>query len=252
MYLFVLKIMSNRLKITCLIIFFGCLKTFATDEEFQKALSLQNNAKYEEALNIYKKLSNQDISNAVIWNNIGLCQQKLKKFEQAEKSYQKALKYAPTDAQAYNNFASLKLTQNDSIEAEQLYLKAISKDPEYPFSYNNLASLYKNQGKLFKAIEKYKQAIDRAPIAEFYYNLGLLYFGMKKYDDMLETFNKALDLQPNYAEVYYSLALAHYYNLLGYSPQKRKIEFRKSLSKLIDLNPQLAQKLKETCNMKSI
>ncbi len=215
-----------------------------SSELFKEALSLQESSRYKEAADVYQKFLIRDSGNALAWNNLGLCQQKLNKYSVAEESFQKAIKMAPEDAQAYNNLAGLKLQQDDFKAAEKLYLDAISKDPDYPFTYNNLASLYRKQGKIFKAIEKYKQAIDRAPTAEIYYNLGLLYFQMKKYDDMLETFQKALQMQPRFAEVYYSLSIAHAYNLLGYKKDRRELAFKQAFNKLAELNPELAQSFK--------
>lgn len=236
-----------------LFILFLALPCFCTEsEDIKAAIALQNKGEYAKAQSIYlkllekEKLSEKENKNALLLNNLGFCQQKLQKFKLAEKNFTKALRFAPNDAQIYNNFASLKIAQNNLEAAEKLYLEAINKDPEYPFTYNNLAFLYQKQNKFFKAINFYKQGIDKAPIAEFYYNLGLLYFDMKKYDDMLETFKKALELQPQYAEVYYSLALTHYYNLLELNIQKQEKEFKKAFNRLNNLNQDLAQKFKNS------
>lgn len=214
------------------------------DADFQKALELQKKENYKEASVAYKKLLQKNPSNALAWNNLGLIQQKLQNFDVAETCYLKALKVTPDDAQAYNNLAYLRFEQGDFREAEKTYLQAIEIQPDYPLTFSNLASLYKEQGKLYKAVEFYKKAIDRAPVTDFYYRLGLLYYEMKKYDDMLETFNQGLKLNPNSPEIYYSLAVAHLYNLLGYSSEKRNSELKKTLDKLTQLSPSKATEFK--------
>lgn len=214
-------------------------------EEFGKALALQKAGNFKEASLIYKKYLKAQDKDVLAWNNFGLCQQRLKIYDAAEKAFRKAMSLDDKDVQAYNNLASLEIERGDFKEAEKLYKAAIVKDPEFPYTYNNLAVLYKNQGKLYRAVEQYKLAIDKAPVADFYYNLGLLYFSMHKYDDMLETFQQALRIQPNYSEVYYSLALSHFYNVMGYELQKREAEFKRAFNKLVELNPALAKDFKQ-------
>jgi tetratricopeptide (TPR) repeat protein len=217
----------------------------AVKEEFDRAFELQREGNYKEASKAYKKYLQTENKNILAWNNLGICQQKLKVYDASEKAFKKAIAADPKDVQAYNNLASLEIERGDLKEAERLFKEAIVKDPEFPYSYNNLAVLYKSQGKLYRAVEQYKQALDKAPIAEFYYNLGLLYFSMQKYDDMLETFQQALKLQPNYAEVYYSLSLGHFYNVMGFKNPKREAEFKYAFNRLVELNPKLAKDFKE-------
>ena len=88
-----------------------------------------------------------------------------------------------------------------------------------------------------KAVEYYKKAIDKAPIAEFYYNLGLIYFDMKKYDDMIETFHEALEKDPKFINAYYSLALAYLYNLNEQTKEKSNKNFNFVFRKLKELAP---------------
>jgi tetratricopeptide (TPR) repeat protein len=215
-------------------------------ELVQEALKLQKDSKYAEAAIVYKKILLKNNKDFLSWNNLGICEQKRKIYDRAEQCFNRAIELEPMDSQAYNNLASLKIELGEFDEAEGIYKEAIQKDPEQPLNYNNLASLYKLKGKLFQATQAYKQAIQRAPLPEFYYNLGLVYFDMQKFDDMVETFDEALKLKPDYPEVYYSLSLAHLHNLLALNPQKRKKELEFALKKLNELDPKAAQKFKET------
>ena len=42
-----------------------------------------------------------------------------------------------------------------------------------------------------------------------YYNIGVVYYGEKKYDDAKAQFNKAIEIYPDFAEAYYSLGVVH-------------------------------------------
>ncbi|MDX1919372.1 MAG: tetratricopeptide repeat protein, partial [Candidatus Caenarcaniphilales bacterium] len=168
-----------------------------------------------------------------------------KKYDYAEKYYAKALQLDPKEVQALNNFAFLKVETGDFTEAERLYKLAIEKDPDYVYSYSNLASLYKKIGKMFSAVAFYKKALDRLPGPEMYYRLSLVYYDMKRYDDMLETLNLALKEDMTYPEAYYSLAFVHFRNLMDYEPEKREAEFKKAFNELVRLNKPMAEEFSE-------
>ncbi|MDJ0625069.1 MAG: tetratricopeptide repeat protein [Candidatus Caenarcaniphilales bacterium] len=208
---------------------------------FREALNLDLENNLKEALKKYKLATKQDSCSSIAWNNIGLIQQKLGKEEKAEQSYKKAIEVKPTDTQAINNLASLKLLQGKTIEAKNLYEKAIEIDPDYPYSYSNLGNLYKRYGRFFRAVEYYKKAIDKAPVAEFYYRLGLLYFDMKRYEDMLETFQKGLNDNSEFSEIYYSLCIVYFHNFLNQSNEIRLQELKKAFTKLKKTDTKLAQ-----------
>jgi protein O-GlcNAc transferase len=212
--------------------------------DYQKALSLEDKGEYKKSSDEYRKLLQRKTTDPLAWNNLGLLQQKLGKTDIAEVCFQKAIKLSPTEVQAYNNLAGLFIQQGKMVEAEKLLIKASELQPDYPYTFNNLGGLYKQQNKLYKAVEMYKKAIDKAPLPEFYYTLGLLYYDMKKYDDMLETFNKAIELKPDFSEVYYSLAMAHVHNLLGYAKDKRQSELKKVVRKLEQYSPEKAKLVK--------
>jgi tetratricopeptide (TPR) repeat protein len=61
------------------------------------------------------------------------------------------------------------------------------------------------------AVKQYQKIIETNPNdAEAYYNIGIVYYGEKKYDESKAQFQKAIEIYPDFAEAYYSLGVVHY------------------------------------------
>lgn len=74
---------------------------------------------------------------------------------------------------------------------------------------NNKAKVYLEKGDYDNAISRLKSSIDLDnTIFETHYNLGIAYTQAEKYPEAVETFENAIKLRPDFADVYYSLAVA--------------------------------------------
>ncbi len=74
---------------------------------------------------------------------------------------------------------------------------------------NNKAKDYLDKGDFENAISRLKSSIDLdSTIFETHYNLGIAYTQAEKYPEAVETFQNAIKLKPNFADTYYSLAVA--------------------------------------------
>lgn len=74
---------------------------------------------------------------------------------------------------------------------------------------NNKAKDYLDKGDFENAISRLKSSIDLDnTIFETHYNLGIAYTQAEKYPEAVETFQKAIKLKPDFADTYYSLAVA--------------------------------------------
>jgi tetratricopeptide (TPR) repeat protein len=102
-------------------------------------------------------------------------------------------------------------------EALEEYKKSLSYFPDYSAIYCNMANVYEAKervegvkGSMEKAIELYKKAININP--EDYttiYDLGLLYFGLKEYDEAIKCYLKVLAIYPEHGEYHRQLARAY-------------------------------------------
>ena len=74
---------------------------------------------------------------------------------------------------------------------------------------NNKAQEYMEKGDAESAIARLEASLDLdGNVFETRYNLGIAYLDAKKYDKAKEMFEKATELKPDYADTYYSLAVA--------------------------------------------
>jgi tetratricopeptide (TPR) repeat protein len=122
---------------------------------------------YREAAFSYKKLADQNPTNPVYWNKLGIALH-----QQAELSG--ALKF---------------------------YQQAVKVNPKYADAQNNIGTIWYQRKKYGKAVRAYERAIKlRSDMAVLYSNLGYAYFGEKKYEESIASFRHALALDPQLFE----------------------------------------------------
>ena len=74
---------------------------------------------------------------------------------------------------------------------------------------NNKAQEFMNKGDAESAICRLEASLDLdGNVFETRYNLGVAYLNAKKYDKAVEVLKKATELKPDFADTYYSLAVA--------------------------------------------
>jgi protein O-GlcNAc transferase len=96
-------------------------------------------------------------------------------------------------------------------EAEFLYQHILQLEPDlenqyYATASSNLGSIFEQQGKLDAAVESYQQALRLKPdYAEVHYNLGNVLKKQGLLEAALESYQRALQFQPNYAQAHNNL-----------------------------------------------
>ncbi|ASW74036.1 hypothetical protein IQ37_07410 [Chryseobacterium piperi] len=175
------------------------------------------------------------------YNNLGTAQRRLGKTTLAFKSYESALKANPMSASVYANLASINSQKGSKQKALDYVEKGLQIDPEntdmyltrskiydsqgkkdlamkdlnqiLTFAPNNifartgLANLKKNNGDLEGALKDYNQLISEKPESLLYNGRGDLYLKMKKTKEALTDINKAISIDPKFAQSYVTKAL---------------------------------------------
>ena len=110
---------------------------------------------------------------------------------------------------------SQKKNVQDSISYMENFNKAISILEEGKKKYPNdakllgtLSSAYVGANKLSVALDAFKSLAETNPKKENYYNYGVVLMGADKFEESVVQFKKALDLDPNYQNAIYNVAVA--------------------------------------------
>ena len=99
-------------------------------------------------------------------------------------------------------------TQGQYKEALTQASQLLEQFPNSMNLYNISGAAYQGLGKLDEAIETYKKAVSIQPgYVEAYYNMGVAFKSQGKLEEAIEAYNKALSLKPDYAEAYYNIGI---------------------------------------------
>ena len=124
-----------------------------------------------------------------------------KEYETASKAYQTILIDDPHNVKILNMTGIAYQQLGDSDKAAHYYKLAIRYDKSDPSALNNLGTLEFGLHRYGKAIKYYKQSLARGNArAAFYANLGFAYCANKEYPKGMESFAKALALDPGVFE----------------------------------------------------
>jgi tetratricopeptide (TPR) repeat protein/S1-C subfamily serine protease len=154
-------------------------------------------------------------------------------YEQALTVINQAISLVPNNSNHYNEKWLVLYELKRYDEGLAAINQAINLAPRAVW-YVNRGILYYNQQKYDLALSDWNKAIDINPnFAEAYNNRGNLYSDLQKYDLALSDWNKAIDINPNFAEAYNNRG-----NL--YSDLQKYDLAISDYSKAIDINPNYA------------
>lgn len=166
--------------------------------------------------------------NAIAWNEKGNIHFKQGAFSDAIKAYNKAIQLDPSFGWPYSNLALTYLTQRQYAEAILLFQKSIallSSAKDKAISWNGLGNAYRCITDYPNAVAAYQKAAELDPEtagmrdgtdifrvgqqprnAQAWNDLGELLFKTGAYDEAINAFNKAIELEPNNGWLYNNLA----------------------------------------------
>ena len=110
-----------------------------------QAIAAHQQSKLKEAEKLYRSILENQPTNLIVNNNLGVLLYSLGRPDEAEASYRKAIEVKPDYAQAHNNLGIVLQDLGRPDEAEASYRKAIEVKPDYAEAHNNLGILPKEK-----------------------------------------------------------------------------------------------------------
>ena len=197
----------------------------------QQAITAHQEGKFEEAEQLYRSILENQPTNFIVRNNLGVLQFNLGRFNEAEANYRKAIELKPDYADACSNLGNTLKELARFDEAEVSYRKAIELKPDYVEAHYNLGVILQELNRFDDAAANYKKAIELKPsYVEAHNNLGNALKELARFDEAAANYRKAIELKPDYVEAHYNLGVILY-------ELDRFDEAEESLKKVIELKP---------------
>jgi Flp pilus assembly protein TadD len=169
--------------------------------EHNKAVTLLNEGKINEAVAALEKVVETDPTNAKMQYNLGIAYERRDQFEKSRERFEEAIKLKPDFGEAFLAIGNSFMAQKNFVDATTPLSKAVELLPQSYEAAYNLGACYSNSGNYAEAEGAYKKAIainPKEPIV--HQELGMALLGQSKKDEAKLEFQKYLELNPNAAD----------------------------------------------------
>jgi tetratricopeptide (TPR) repeat protein len=114
------------------------------------------------------------------------------------------------DASIWNNLGVYQESNGELEAAMKSYNKALELDSNYYYAYINRGNTFVEMKKYQEALADFNKALESGEIPVAYAGRGDVYYGLGKYDKAVENYNKAVELYPFSAHTYCYLSLSYF------------------------------------------
>jgi Tfp pilus assembly protein PilF len=161
-------------------------------------------AAFERALSI-------DPNDAVAHQSIAGIYARQGRFEDAESSYRQALALEPDRITILMSYADFLSEQTRFDESIQQYRKVIRLAPDHYAAMVNMAAVLTDTGDISAAVVMYRRAIEIRPSYMGYSNLGTVYTRVERYDDAVNAYKRAIEIDDSDWLAWGNLAFTYTY-----------------------------------------
>ncbi|MCT7975657.1 tetratricopeptide repeat protein [Laspinema olomoucense] len=179
--------------------------------------------RWEEAVKAYQQAIQLKVTSAEIYHQLGDTLQKLQRWEEAATAYRQAIALNADHSWSHNNLGDALTKLQQWEEAVVAYRRAIALNPEFHWSHYNLGEALSQLEQWDEAVRAYQQAVKLQPdlpwisqklgdalreraMLDLAAALGCYRQAIKEHPEDLQNYHKALEIQPDDAEIYVQLA----------------------------------------------
>lgn len=165
---------------------------------------------YEHSVAYYEKAVELKPNLPQAYYNLGNIYKEMENMDEAVSNYQKALLLKPNDVDILVTLARILKDRKQNEEAIKFYQRAIEAKPHMEDVLVELAEMYVEANEIEKARVTYEMVIEANPNNELAcFKLGNL-FEEEDLEAAIMCYQRALEINPAYADAYQSLTLALY------------------------------------------
>jgi tetratricopeptide (TPR) repeat protein len=189
------------------------LQTSQSKKKFEKAESLFNNEKYEEALSAFQELYGKDTNNKIYNWYMGQCHENLGDYELALVEYNRAalstLFLPPlNEVDIHMRMAMVNLNLGNNEKAAGEFQMVTTMDPKNSEAYYCLGVISKNKGELQNGAEYFEKAVRlKNEFPEAYLEHGRINYLLNHTDKARRSLLKAITQNPDLSEAHYYYGL---------------------------------------------
>jgi len=166
---------------------------------FNAGLAAMKEKNYEEAVKQFNAAAEKDPVQPAIFANLGVALSNLKKYDDSVAAFRKAIELKSDDAALFANLSAALADAGKIEEAAKAVAELAKLNPSFAgLGYYNLGIVLINRGKSKEAVETFSKAIEIDPKnAKSYYQLGIAYFGSTDtMSQAVSNLEKYLQLEP--------------------------------------------------------
>ena len=184
-------------------------------ENIDKINNLIDEKQHNDALKFALELLNENDQDEEVYYYIGNIYSSLGEYNKSIEYYDKTIKLNPKYEKAYNNRAVSKnaICEYDLALEDIKKLFELNVDKEYLYMYyDNLGLIKSNMGKYDEAIVNFDKSIElNNKYDNVYNNRGLTFLTLKKYKEAIRDFNRAIKLNNKFKLPYLNRGISNFY-----------------------------------------
>lgn len=173
----------------------------------------KNQGKFNEAMEIIDELISENPEDSNYLVDKGTIYADQNQIEKAFESFNSALKIDHRNLFAWLNKAALNFKQGNYASAYEFFNEALKINPNEEKAVQGRGfALMKIRGDDYnRQMDELKESLnDHSKVVVDLFNKGTNYFSRRLFDDALEFFDKALDIDKNFSEIWYYKAMVYH------------------------------------------
>lgn len=178
-------------------------------KDIEKSKDLMSLGKYSIAVDILKKIIDNNVEDIEAMNLLGISYYELKKFKESEEIFTQLIK-VNKNYKYYYNRGNARIELNKLSESITDYTYALDLNPNEADIYINRGNSYYRNKNYNKALEDFQKASEiETKNYKTYYFMAKTEFLLDEFDIAIYNLEKSITLNPKFTDGYFWLGLAY-------------------------------------------